>query len=100
MTGTTRSVEGLDPRRRRALYRSWRRGTREMDLILGRFADQEIDRLSEAELDLFEALIERQDRELFSWISGTEPVDPDCDTALFARLKAFHVAYPTTEHIG
>ena len=39
MTGTTRSSAGLDERRRRLLYRSWHRGTREMDLIMGRFAD-------------------------------------------------------------
>ena len=37
MTGTTRSSEGLDPRRRKLLFRSWHRGMREMDLILGSF---------------------------------------------------------------
>jgi antitoxin CptB len=100
MTGTTRTGEGLDPRRRRALYRSWRRGTREMDLIMGRFADAEIDALSEDELGLFEDLIEAQDRDLFSWISETEPTPEAYDTALLRRLKAFHVKYPTTEHIG
>ena len=42
MTGTTRSSSDLDPRRRKALFRSWHRGTREMDLVLGRFADAEI----------------------------------------------------------
>ena len=42
MTGTTRSSGGLDDRRKRLLFRCWHRGTREMDLILGRFADAEI----------------------------------------------------------
>ena len=42
MTGTTRSSNGLDDRRKRLLFRCWHRGTREMDLILGRFADAEI----------------------------------------------------------
>ena len=45
MTGTTRSSEGLDPRRRKLLFRSWHRGIREMDLILGGFADAENPRL-------------------------------------------------------
>ena len=39
MTGSSRSSDGLDPRRRRLLFRSWHRGTREADLIMGRFAD-------------------------------------------------------------
>ena len=70
MTGTTRTSADLDPRRRRTLYRSWHRGIREMDLIMGRFADAEIGDLSEAELDQFEALIEVPDRDLFKWLTG------------------------------
>ncbi|WP_238183519.1 succinate dehydrogenase assembly factor 2, partial [Methylobacterium trifolii] len=57
MSGTTRTSADLDPRRRRILFRAWHRGIREMDLIMGRFADAEIGTLSEAELDQFEALI-------------------------------------------
>ncbi|WP_171524420.1 succinate dehydrogenase assembly factor 2, partial [Acinetobacter baumannii] len=38
-TGTTRASADLDPRRRKILFRSWHRGTREMDLIMGRYAD-------------------------------------------------------------
>lgn len=56
MTGSTRSSEGLDERRRRLLFRAWRRGTRELDLIMGRFLDETIGTLSEAELDVFERL--------------------------------------------
>jgi len=100
MTGSTRTGEGLDPRRRRALYRSWRRGTREMDLLMGRFADAEIDRLDEGELMVFEALIEVPDRDLFAWLAGKEATPANYDTEVLRRLKAFHEAFPTTEHIG
>jgi len=100
MTGSTRSAEGLDPRRRRALYRSWRRGTREMDLLMGRFADAEIGRFSDEEFGRFEALIELPDRELFAWIAEREPTPLEHDSPVFRRLKAFHKAFPTTEHIG
>ncbi|GLK80839.1 succinate dehydrogenase assembly factor 2 [Methylopila turkensis] len=100
MTGTTRTGEGLNPRRRRALYRSWRRGTREMDLLMGRFADAEIDRLDDDELGVFEALIEVPDRDLFAWIAEKEAVPDNYDTPVYRRLRAFHEAYPTTEHIG
>ena len=54
MTGTTRSSADLDPRRRRILVRAWRRGIREMDLVIGGFADAEIADLSTAELDQLE----------------------------------------------
>ena len=100
MTGTTRTVAGLEPARRRALYRSWRRGTREMDLLMGRFADAEIDRFTDEEFSDFEELIEVPDRDLFAWIAEKEATPANYDTAVFRRLKAFHVDFPTTEHIG
>jgi len=61
MTGTTRSSEGLDLRRRKLLFRSWHRGMREMDLIMGRFADASIGQLTQAELAQFEELLEVPD---------------------------------------
>jgi antitoxin CptB len=90
MTGTTRSSAGLDPRRRRLLYRCWHRGTREMDLIMGRFADATIDTLSEAEIDVFEALSEAPDPDLYAWISGERGVPAQYDHELMRRLRTFH----------
>lgn len=88
MTGTRRSSSELDVRRRRALVRSWRRGTREMDIVLGEFADAEIDRLSEEELAAYEALLEVSDAELFKWVTGEKPVPTAHDTPLLRRLLA------------
>lgn len=90
MSGTQRSSADLDPRRRRLLYRAWHRGMREMDLIMGKFADAEIGNLSDIELDAFERLIDAQDHDIFSWISETKPVPAEYDTPLFFRMKAFH----------
>jgi antitoxin CptB len=90
MSGSTRTSADLDPRRRRILFRSWHRGLREMDLIMGRFADAEIGSLSEAELTEFERLIEVPDADLFAWISGDAATPHNYDSALFRRLKAFH----------
>ena len=92
MTGSTRSSEGLDARRRRLLFRSWHRGIREMDLIMGRFADACIAELSDAALDDFERLMELPDSELFSWITGAVAAPADYDTAVFRRLRDFHHA--------
>ena len=70
MTGSTRSSDGLDDRRKRLLFRCWHRGTREMDLILGRFADAEIATLTDAELTDLELLIEVPDPDLYAALTG------------------------------
>ena len=90
MTGTTKSSDGLDARRRRLLFRSWHRGIREMDLIMGRFADTWIERLSKGELDDYERLIEVPDPELYAWVAGHEAVPASYDSDVFQRLRAFH----------
>ena len=89
MTGTTRSSAGLDPRRRRLLYRLWHRGTREMDLIMGRFADASIDALSEEDIGELERLADVPDPELYGWLTGGVPVPADFDVAVFRRLRDF-----------
>jgi antitoxin CptB len=89
VTGTTRSSEGLDVRRRRLLFRSWHRGTREMDLIMGRFADAMIGELSEAEIDEFEWLSEQPEPDLYAWITSDRPVPPEHDTGVFQKLRSF-----------
>src|SRR5262247_2601130 len=90
MTGTARSSEGLDARRRKLLFRAWHRGMREMDLIMGRFADVTIEHLAADELADFELLLEVPDRELLGWIIGEFDVPPNYDTALFRRLRDFN----------
>jgi antitoxin CptB len=90
MSGTTRTSADLDPRRRRILFRAWHRGIREMDLIMGRFADAAIGSMTKAELDDFERLIEVPDRDLFRWITGETETPLNYDTAIFRRVKAFH----------
>ena len=90
MTGTQISSEGLDQRRRRLLFRCWHRGIREMDLVLGRFADAHIATLSEGELDEVEGWLEVPDQRIFSWVNGAQVVPPEVDTALFRKLREFH----------
>lgn len=89
MTGTTRSSEGLDIRRRKALFRSWHRGMREVDLILGSFADAEIGNLTDAEIEQYEKLLDIPDAELLSWITGERPVPAEHDMEILRRVLAF-----------
>lgn len=89
MSGTARSSEGLDAWRRKLLFRSWHRGIREMDLILGGFADAAIGSLTDAELHQYEHLLEVQDADLLAWVTGTDPVPTAFDTPLLKKIMAF-----------
>ncbi len=61
-----------EARLRRLRLRAWRRGTKEMDLILGPFADARLAELAPAALDDFERLLEQNDQDLYRWVSGQE----------------------------
>jgi antitoxin CptB len=89
-TGTNLSSEGLDPRRRRLLFRCWHRGIREMDLVLGGFADAQLASLTEAELTELERWLEVPDQQIFAWVNGMEMTPQEFDTGLFRRLRDFH----------
>jgi antitoxin CptB len=88
MSASMLSSAALDARRRKILFRAWRRGMREMDLVMGRFADLYLPDMTEAELDEFERLMEAPDPEVLSWITGETPTPAAYDTPLFARLAA------------
>jgi antitoxin CptB len=88
MTGSTRSSGGLDDRRKRLLFRCWHRGTREMDLILGRFADAEIADLADVELGQLEHLIELPDPDLYAALTGDAVLAPEYRSDLFDRIKS------------
>ena len=92
MTGTTRSSSGLDERRKRLLFRCWHRGTREMDLILGRFADAEIAGLGEGELAELERLIEVPDVDLYAALTGSVAQAPEYAGAVFERIRSYRTA--------
>jgi antitoxin CptB len=89
MTGTTRSSADLDPRRRRILVRAWRRGIREMDLVIGGFADAEIAGLGDAELDQLEELMAEEDADIFRWVTGEAETPERFRTPLFDRMRAY-----------
>ena len=60
----------LDERRKKLKFRAWHRGTREMDLILGSFADAYVFGFDEQSLDAFERLLECPDPDLYDWKCG------------------------------
>lgn len=69
-------TEAAATRLKRLRMRSWRRGIREMDLILGRFADEGLAALGEDDLARYDALISENDHDLYAWVSGAAAPPP------------------------
>lgn len=63
-------ADGDEVALRRLRMRAWRRGTREMDLILGPFADEVLPELDAPARAAFEALLDENDHDLYRWISA------------------------------
>ena len=74
-------------RRKRLVFRSWHRGTKEADMLLGRFADVHLASLDEAQLARYEALLENPDPDLNAWVTDLRPVPEEFDTDIMALLK-------------
>ena len=108
-------MPNLEQRCRRARYRAWRRGTKELDLLLGRFASWALasqmlvsgtlasetleagalasealasGRLNEAALQAFEDLLEEKDPDIYDWIMGATP--PQRHQQIIERIRQFH----------
>lgn len=79
--------DSLAVRRRRIRFRCWHRGTREADLVLGRFADTCVDQLDETELGQLEALLDQPDPDIWDWVVGRQPVPEAFDNDVTRRLK-------------
>ena len=75
-----RFEDEMTPERKQRLgriqFRCWRRGFREADMVLGPFSDQVAPTLTEAELDVFERLIDEEDQWLYGWIIERDPTPP------------------------
>ncbi len=92
MADTTGTNDDLAVRRRKLKFRSWHRGMREMDLIMGRFADVFVDTMEPAELDAYERLMETPDPELLGWVLADQSPPAEADSPMLQRLRAFHRA--------
>jgi antitoxin CptB len=87
MTG---NGETLELRRKRLKFRVWHRGMREVDLLLGRFADVHLEGMDEDAVADFEALLDTPDPEILGWITGEFAIPPEEDSAILRRILKFH----------
>jgi antitoxin CptB len=80
--------EPLEIRRKRLRFRSWHRGTREADLLLGPFADRHLLELTPRQLDRYEALLGENDANLYDWITGRVPPPPEQDSDVLRLIMS------------
>ncbi|QYZ71880.1 succinate dehydrogenase assembly factor 2 [Neotabrizicola shimadae] len=80
--------ETPEARLKRMRMRSWRRGTKEMDLILGPYADAQLAGMAPETLDLYDSLLEENDQDLLPWVMGQRPA-PDRFATLLAEIAGF-----------
>ncbi len=93
MANEVGNLEGDTALRKRLLYRANHRGIKEMDIVLGGFANIEIGNLSESELVAFAMLMEESDRDLLNWFTGTVEFPHTELRPMFDRVLA-HTAEP------
>ena len=81
-------METAEARLKRMAMRSWRRGTKEMDLVLGPYADAHLADMAEAKLALYDRLLAENDQDLLPWVLGQHPAPADY-AMLIAEIGSF-----------
>ena len=81
-------TETKEHRLKRLNMRSWRRGTKEMDMILGPFSDTELLGLSDAQIDIYDEMQSENDHDLYQWVTGQVPT-PERYLDLLTQVSKF-----------
>ena len=84
-------------RLQRLRFRSWHRGTREMDLLMGSFADAHLGGFTDEQVGQYEAILELGDPDLYAWMTGTQTVPQEQDNEVMRLLCAHKFATSTAE---
>jgi antitoxin CptB len=83
--------EDIEVRRRRAVWRAGHRGTKELDLLVGRFAEAHLGAMDETELQRFEAFLAVSEPQLQAWLLAPEPGGEASEFAEIVRaIRRFH----------
>lgn len=86
----TAQLKPIDERRRRALYRAMHRGTKEMDWMVGRYAEARLIAMDDRELDEFEQFMALPEPSLQAWLMSGTGYDGSAFEALICRIRVFH----------
>ena len=85
-------LRSMNPRRKKLLFRSQHCGWKENDVLLGRYAVEVMNLLSEADLAAFEVLLLESDNDIYNWVTEREPLPAHLDNAFMAALITFNRA--------
>ena len=80
------SLAEIENTRKRLIFRSWHRGTKEMDLMMGRFADAHVPTFTEEDLNQYEEILSYSDPDLYNWISGREETPANLVSPVMEKL--------------
>ena len=80
-----------DPIRKKLLYRAMHRGFKEADIVLGTFAERNLEKLTDKQLQTFEVLLETPDRELYAWIMKHQETPEEYQSDVMEMLQNFSV---------
>lgn len=87
--GGNANDDALAARRRRLKFRSWHRGTRESDLLIGSFADENLDQFNPEQLDRFEAILQEEDPDIYDWMNGRTEIPARVDHDVMRLMRDF-----------
>ena len=87
--------ESLSVWRKRLRYRSWHRGTKELDLLLGSFADRHLDAFDHGQLARFEVLLEAPEPVIQAWLVDRVPPPAEAESDVLRLLLAHKLDAPT-----
>ena len=81
--------EDIETAKKRLIFRSWHRGTREIDLMLGGFADAHLPGFNGEQVAAYDRFLKNNDPDIYNWITGQEPAPPDEDAGLMQLMLRF-----------
>ncbi|NRA89067.1 MAG: succinate dehydrogenase assembly factor 2 [Rhizobiales bacterium] len=81
-------MQDIEIYKKKLMFRAWHRGMKELDLLMGTFAQDELTNLKGDELEQFERLIDAEDNDLLNYFNGKEPVTDALAGSVFDRIKA------------
>ncbi|MBI3441493.1 MAG: succinate dehydrogenase assembly factor 2 [Proteobacteria bacterium] len=76
-------------KRKQLIFRSWHRGTREIDLLLGTFAEVHVPKFDGQQLTIYDRFLNNSDPDIFNWLTGQEPVPPAEDNDVMRLMLRF-----------
>ena len=84
--------ETIENKRKRLIFRSEHRGTKEMDIVMGSFARKNVPDFSEEELSLFDMILQENDPDLYNWLTRKEQVPSEKMNVVFEKLLDHKIA--------